>query len=240
MKIYTYEPSGALVTYIGYSEESEKISNIVHWPEQSFNGEQPAFFDIYNAKSKLPDIFEYKRTSSYVSRRVYDVFKAFDPEGTDYLPIIARGPLGKAKSASIAEFPYWGVYAKAALDCVDESRSVYIASEWPCHSGKWSYEDIEILKFREDVIQGYHHFRIKGWNTNSFISEELAKALKALPRSNLRIRPVDEVFRISRYNDYPDPMKSRNSNQGYFYRFLEEQAEKGVTVNFRRRNKNDP
>ncbi len=240
MTTYTYRQNGAKVTDIFYSDEMSEDPLFYAWrqhPEGEYHFETPPRFDIYNAKARLPDIFGPGYLSLFVSERVADVFRQFCGENTTYLKALACGNTGKDE---LVEVPYYGIYAKTELDCVDEAKSLYIATEWPIGSDKWDYDDLENLVLKEDVIAGHHHFRIKGWSWNSFISEELAEALKAIPKTNLKIQTVDEVFRTSPYNDFDDPMRPRNLRHSMFYIAQQRFERDGLKVNYRRRNKNDP
>lgn len=239
MTTYTYRQNGAKVTDVNYAEATSNDPEVAAWrgnPLMPVSFE-PLRLEIYNAKARLPDIVDIDMYTCFFSERVADVFRQFQGDRNVYLKAVAYGKKGKDE---VVEVPYYSIYPKTELDCVDEAKSLYIARERPRESGEWIYDDLENLVLKEEVIAGHHHFRIKGWSKNSFISEELAKALKAIPKTNLKIETIEEVFRTSLYNGFDDPMRPRNLRQSMFYLMQRRYVDNGWVMNYRRRNKNDP
>lgn len=235
MRYYVYKPNGALVTYIGLSYELRMDAEFNLWPDrvpQHPQGEKYAF-EIDNPNSRVPDILRIgDKLGYYFSEKMAHVFRDFCGEENDYFEVVARGTSKKGA----VDVPYTGIHSKVELDCLDEENSYFIAVEYNNPKFKaWVYEDLECPKFISEKIGNHHHFRLKGWRENSFISEPLAKALKAVKPNNLGVFSIDEYFRI-----YPHTLKEnlfapRNLNQSMLYGYVgwEEFAR---THNHRRRN----
>jgi len=234
MRYYVFKPSGALATYVDMTDELAKDAEFCSWPKrvpQHPKGEKYAL-EIYNANSRLPDITGCDNLGFYFSEKLTQVFRDFCGDENDYLELVARG---MSKKGAI-EVPYTGIHAKVELDCLDEENSYFIAVEYNNPEFKaWVYEDLEYPKFISEKIGNHHHFRLKGWRDNSFISEPLARALKAVKPNNLGVLSIDEYFRIYPHTLRENLFAPRNLNQSMLYGYVgwEEFAR---THNHRRRN----
>ena len=215
-KYYVYQQSGGLTTEVGFTWAD--VPEFSKWIDGGPVPSRPITLEVFNPEARLPDIAcGLSGQPHFFSERAADIFRQFSPESESlYMPALAC-PQQEKHKGKIDPIPYTGIWPLIELDAVDESKSIFIAIQRGPDArespGKWFYKDIEVLALKEDVVQGRHHFRLAGYDDKFFISHELAVALKKLPRSNIKIAPIEKFFRISAYNLKKDPLEPRNVTQ---------------------------
>lgn len=245
MKYYVYEPSGGLTTDVGF--DWKEVTAYGEWLSGAPVPTEPIRMQVYNPEARLPDIFSPSSSQPrFFSERATAVFKEVCGEDENlYIPGFAYPQQEKHKGKH-PPIPYTAIWPLKELDCLDESKSIFIATQiganphYPYKPFQWTYENIEVMAFKDDVVKGHHHFRLAGYNEHHFISQELARELKKIKRSNITIEPIDKFFRIQEYHLKKNPLDPRNLTQSLLYRNREGWADFVKKFNVRRRNINDP
>lgn len=176
----------------------------------------------YEEQEGYPGISERYQDGFFVSERVANVFRRFCPEDEVlYIPA-AIVQVGDPETPITPPIPYTYIRPKLQIECVDESKSIFMALESNKTPGLWWYRDIERLVLFEEKIKPHHYFFIKDILHTNFISEELAQALNELNDKSIYLRTINTYYTVhpldlKRYLETGDAYKPRTISQGNFF-----------------------
>jgi len=198
---------------------------------------EPLLLEIADAECNLPDTGGNTPYGFVFSDRAVTLFKETCPSSdNEYFDCLA---VGEGQSAH-----YTLVYPLHEFDCLNESRSIFIAQESCREPGKWVYADVEKLVLHEEMLADVQHFRIKGLSQYHFVSEALAIRLKNELDSSIEIESISSFFQVNsleykKFLETGDAYFPRTTAQRMLFKDKETYLSYTKEYNVRRRNLND-